>query len=1003
MFRCDAVAKYLGYWLTCEPSEKRRLLDECLELENKALTAFWDLGNKLEYGKTYNELPNVFWLRCFLEWDRQAVNRIITRGVQSGEKSIAALSELGESYEIAKAHLTLAPCLAFFAACFVEDPEKKEQYRLRVIQQLRKAVELLEKVGDAYSVGNSHMWLGFHTAGQESMKHFAKALKCGNKTRDNFLKGSGMDWLAFSTYWKAIATENPDQRRKLAQEAMEFYDKAQYHYSIIAYRTPRPGVIALPGGYAEHYLHLAEWETNPEKKMEFLQKSEKLGNEALRIAEDSDLPSIIRTMHHILSKTQEARARVEHDLDKKRNLLKKALKNRKRSTEILEQWNPFNYWDLGVMCNYLAEIKAELGYLELDIEAKKRLLEDAVSDKEKCLELIGKIIPYIEKRGDMTVFAALYGYQDSYGVLLSRLYEVTNNSKHLRKVMKISEKAIESASKLDLVSLIAESYWKIARAQDILEEHLKAAEKFERASEFYLIAAEKIPQLKDFYQDHASYMQAWNEIEKAKHYHAKNQYGQAREHYEKAANLHESTERWNYLTHNYLALALVEEAEDLSRREQTEEARDLFQQATEMLAESKKSIKAKLEKLEIKDEKEMAAELGKASDAREKYCLGRIALEEAKILDRQGDHAASSRKYGSAAETFQKVTDVMEHESDRQELRPIVELSRAWQMMTRAEAEASPDLYLEASQLFDKSKEYSIDEKAKVLALGHSRFCKALEAGMRFEDTRDMTLYSAAKKHMEVAANYYVKAGFEDASEYARATNRLFDAYIYMHKAETETDPRKKAQYYQMAEKLLQTSAGSYMKAKHPEKSEEVRRILEGVKEERQLATSLTEVLHAPTITSATTSFSTPTPTHEQAVGLERFEHADIQAKLILRVKEVKVGEDVEFRVELVNAGKAPALLVKVQEILPEGFEIGKMPEIYTVEDSYIDMKGKRLNPLKTEDVKIVVKPRSKGTFVMKPRVLYIDETGRYKSHEPEPVTITVKELGIKGWIKGES
>lgn len=72
------------------------------------------------------------------------------------------------------------------------------------------------------------------------------------------------------------------------------------------------------------------------------------------------------------------------------------------------------------------------------------------------------------------------------------------------------------------------------------------------------------------------------------------------------------------------------------------------------------------------------------------------------------------------------------------------------------------------------------------------------------------------------------------------------------------------------------------------------------------------------------------------------------------------------------------------------------------VEDSFINMKGKRLNPLKTEDVKMVIKPRSKGTFVVKPRVLYIDETGKYKSHEPEPVTITVKEIGIKGWIKGE-
>ncbi len=50
--RCDAVAKYLGYWLTSDPSEKRKLLDDCLELESKALAGFLESGDMLEYGRT---------------------------------------------------------------------------------------------------------------------------------------------------------------------------------------------------------------------------------------------------------------------------------------------------------------------------------------------------------------------------------------------------------------------------------------------------------------------------------------------------------------------------------------------------------------------------------------------------------------------------------------------------------------------------------------------------------------------------------------------------------------------------------------------------------------------------------------------------------------------------------------------------------------------------------------------------------------------------------------
>ncbi len=167
--------------------------------------------------------------------------------------------------------------------------------------------------------------------------------------------------------------------------------------------------------------------------------------------------------------------------------------------------------------------------------------------------------------------------------------------------------------------------------------------------------------------------------------------------------------------------------------------------------------------------------------------------------------------------------------------------------------------------------------------------------------------------------------------------------------------------------------------------------MLEGVKEERDIAVSLMDVLHAPSITSSTASFSTPTPTHEQAVGLERFEYADIQANLIIGGREVNVGEDIDLEIALVNAGKAPAQLIKVDDIIPEGFEVKRAPDTCRVEDSYIDMKGRTLSPLKTEELKLVLRPLNRGTFHLRPRVLYLDESGRYKSHVPVPATVEVR------------
>ena len=44
---------------------------------------------------------------------------------------------------------------------------------------------------------------------------------------------------------------------------------------------------------------------------------------------------------------------------------------------------------------------------------------------------------------------------------------------------------------------------------------------------------------------------------------------------------------------------------------------------------------------------------------------------------------------------------------------------------------------------------------------------------------------------------------------------------------------------------------------------------------------------------------------------------------------------------------------------------------------------------------------QAQDTVYSKPTSLYLEENGKYKSYEPEPIDVTVRELGIKGWIKG--
>ena len=123
----------------------------------------------------------------------------------------------------------------------------------------------------------------------------------------------------------------------------------------------------------------------------------------------------------------------------------------------------------------------------------------------------------------------------------SRLYRLTCDKEHLRKAIEVFTEALESYQKVSRTSRMAECYWKIAQAYDELDDHMTAAENFRLASDNYKSAAEKIPQLKSFYEDHALYMEAWSEIEKARYNHERQEYGSAKGHFEKAAELHKSS------------------------------------------------------------------------------------------------------------------------------------------------------------------------------------------------------------------------------------------------------------------------------------------------------------------------------------------------------------------------------------------------------------------------------------------------------------------------------
>lgn len=127
-----------------------------------------------------------------------------------------------------------------------------------------------------------------------------------------------------------------------------------------------------------------------------------------------------------------------------------------------------------------------------------------------------------------------------------------------------------------------------------------------------------------------------------------------------------------------------------------------------------------------------------------------------------------------------------------------------------------------------------------------------------------------------------------------------------------------------------------------------------------------------------------------------------IHAKLIAHQREVYCGENVHLEIHLANRGNSAALSLKVEGIIPKEFELVERPEKWMIEEGCVSFVEGKLGPLETTEIKLTLKSKKKGEFILMPRIQYMDETGEPKSCELEQVQIKVKELGIRGWLRGE-
>jgi len=998
--RCLAMMSNIGFWRSEKGSDKKRHINDARRLAKEAMSAFEDLGDSRELIVTYNRLwPDSIFCNYF-EDNQEGVVQPFLEGVDFGERALRNLSNEGNEEHLAVTHTLVGLFLSALSIWYFATSEQRSESRRKAAAHWQTAVNL-SRVHSATTLMSMTQCAAnsvpFDMGQDEFFSLLLNTLDEVRHTNDRLMIGSFNSLLAYHVEWRLSSIDDKEDMYAQSEKAVEYANEANKNYAVLSPPSP-----ILSGWDVDPELTVPSWmlflENDREKRRSLAESS--LKSRILSMSSELGLPGLTMMARARRVEALNVLAATEDSSEKRARLYREAIEHGRILIEEVNRIQPFLYMNRGIFLRGYAVSQYGLAMLIDDPRKKVTALAEAVRNRRESKEIIKKDIAMQSQPlpGD---FGILAFDQFDYGTWLMNLCCLDDDRKHLEEAASVFEESAESYESAGMPSRMAEGYWKAAEVHQCLEDNLKASERFTLASRGFGEAKDRIPRLKGLYEEHSKYMNAWSEVEKARHYHVKQDFLSSRACWENAARLHESIDRWKYLAPNYLAWARVENAEELSRSERSEEAYSSFEKAAETFREAKDSIQSHLSGIEDASERNMATKLMSAAGLRQDYCKARTTLEKARILDKRGDESAASEIFGKAAEMLQKTADVIGTEGEKREFQLIAVLSRAWQSMTRAEAEASPELYAEAGRLFDQAKNLSSGEKSRLMAQAHSRFCKALEAGTRFADTGEPALYETAVQNLNSAANYYAKAGLESASEYTKASKLLFDGYVYTGKASKEEDQDKKARLFAMAEKVLRASASSFEKAGQLGKKEQVEKLLERAMDEKELAVSLTEVLIAPDVVSATTSFKAPASTHETAVGLERFEHADVQATLIAKPRELHVGQEISLEIELVNAGRGAAQLTKVEETVPTGFVVVQEPEKYRMEDSQINLRGRRLDALKTEDVRLVLKPTAKGNFKLKPRITYLDESGTNRSCEPNPVEVTVREMGIAGWIRG--
>ncbi|MCW4031506.1 MAG: hypothetical protein NWE80_03985, partial [Candidatus Bathyarchaeota archaeon] len=636
---CSALAEYLRSWIAPNSVEKDVYLKKCCDFGREALASFRKINDQINYSKTCNVLSQALFDRVYLSSVESEKKNFAKEGIEFSNKAISILEKYQE-----KKDLILAQYLATLHSWYLSNISETEALRKiaseKCLKYAEEATKLSQEVNDPYVKAES-FWamalasiFGVTENLQSSLSCAKQMLKQASIVRDAYLQGIAYYFIAYTTYLMIPSEANPNRKKQMYEDMIRYSESAIKNLNHVGQDSAIAEVYLV---YPQSYSSLArEFAITAKEKLALARKAVRIGERGLEHALRSGSSDGMASNLHSLSKAYHYYSNLEPRLHEKPELLKTALGYRNEYIEIVQKAFKSNLWTLGLGLVYAAQVKADLSVLEPAEEEKLSILKDAIWDMEKGIPSCEKWIASLGSKNIKSLVAAVARFEDKYGSILKDNYVLTKDKSNLNKAIEVYNGAAENFRKVDLPSRVAESYWKIASDLDFLGDYEKAAANFGKAFAGYKVAARKIEQFGDFYIDYSNYMRAWSEIENAKLAHNNGDYDFARQHYQKSSSLLGQSKLWNYLSLNFYAWSVLEQAEHFSTKEQSVNSIKSFESAIKFIRESKKALEVELQNIVQKEEKTLVKSLIETSDAREIYSSGRVTIEEAKILDKQG-------------------------------------------------------------------------------------------------------------------------------------------------------------------------------------------------------------------------------------------------------------------------------------------------------------------------------------------------------------------------------